>query len=129
MKIGGSEKIHVRELRPSDFTYLQILRSSNKSSTKILGRLILNPEVLEKVNSKDFRSFAKWASTNIFEENIFSVESWLEVAFHLNKQRWDSGVDWLEQQPMSKIKTMLSINKKVAEQQESEMKKARGKKR
>jgi hypothetical protein len=47
----------------------------------------------------------------------------------LNKQRWDSGVDWLEQQPMSKIKTMLSINKKVAEQQESEMKKARGKKR
>lgn len=70
----------------------------------------------------------KWCSENIIEENIFSVESWLEVAFHLNKQRWDSGLDWLEKQPMSMIKTMISINKKVAEQQESDMKKARKKK-
>jgi hypothetical protein len=64
----------------------------------------------------------------LLNESIFSVESWLEVAFHLNKQRWDSGIDWLENQPMSKIKAMIEVNKKVAEQQESQIKKARRKK-
>jgi hypothetical protein len=68
------------------------------------------------------------ASDNLLNESIFTVESWLEVAFHLNKQRWDSGIDWLEKQPISKIKAMIDINKKVAEQQENEMKKARKKK-
>lgn len=126
--MGSSEGIHIREIKPSDFTFIQILRNTGKSTTKILDRLILNPEVLYKITSHDFRVFVKWCSENIIEENIFSVESWLEVAFHLNKQRWDSGLDWLEKQPMSLIKTMISINKKVAEQQESEMKKARKKK-
>jgi hypothetical protein len=127
VKVGESEKVHVRELRPSDFTYLQLLRNKNKSSTKILEKLILNPEVLGKLKAKNFRHFAKWSAENIFSESVFSVESWLEVAFHLNKQRWDNGLDWLEQQPMSKIKAMISINKKMAEQQEGELKKTRRK--
>lgn len=53
-----------------------------------------------------------------------SVENWLEIAFHLNKQRWDQSIDWLEAQPMSKIKTMIEINKKFADEQEAQVKKS-----
>lgn len=47
----------------------------------------------------------------------------MEVAFHLNKQRWDSGIEWLETQPMSKIQSMIEVNKNFAEQQEAQMNK------
>lgn len=87
-------------------------------------RLIINEDIIEKVPSKVFKSLVNWVSDNILNENILSVENWLEVAFHLSKQRWGPSIDWLESQPMSKIKTMIEINKKHAEEQESQVKKA-----
>jgi hypothetical protein len=66
-----------------------------------------------------------WAEKSLFEEKIFSVENWLETAFHLCKQRWDSSIDWMEQQPISKILAMTQILKKFAEEQSDEMKKSR----
>lgn len=106
----------------------QILRNENKSLLPIFLRVIINDEVLEVVPSKVFKSFVNWAAENIFNDNILTVENWLEVAFHLNKQRWGPSIDWLETQPMSKIKTMIEINKKHVEEQESQVKKAGRKK-
>lgn len=90
----------------------------------LLVRLIQNPEILEKVPSRVFRSLTEWTVNNIFSDSIFTVENWLELAFHLCKQRWDSSIDWLENQPMSKVKFMIEINKKFVEEQESQIKKS-----
>jgi hypothetical protein len=70
-----------------------------------------------------------WVVETLLEKNIFSVENWLEVAYHLCKQRWDSSVDWLETQPMSKIHAMIDVVKKHSEEQEKEMKKSSRRKR
>ena len=59
----------------------------------------------------------------LLNQNILTVENWMEVSYHLCKQRWDSSMDWLETQPMSKIQTMIEIVKKHAEEQEKQMKK------
>jgi hypothetical protein len=91
-------------------------------------KVILNSEVLDRTPSRIFKSVVSWAATNVFDDNILTVENWLELAFHLNKQRWGASIDWLETQPMSKIKTMIEINKKHAEEQESQVKKASRKK-
>jgi hypothetical protein len=56
-------------------------------------------------------------SENVLKDNIFLVEDWLELSFHLCKQRWDSSMDWLETQPMSKIHHMSDITKRFAEEQ------------
>jgi hypothetical protein len=66
----------------------------------------------------------KWVSETILDKNILTVENWLEIGYHLCKQRWDSSIDWLEEQPMSKVQTMIQIIKNHAEEQEKEMKKS-----
>jgi len=93
----------------------------------LLLRLLSNPEILERVSSRTFRALTNWMVDNIFSDSIFSVENWLEVAFHLCKQRWDQSIDWLEDQPMSKVKLMISINEKFVEKQKDAAKKPRKK--
>jgi hypothetical protein len=85
--------------------------------------LIQNPEVLDYVTSSNTRRVFLWISKNLLTETILTVENWLEVSFHLCKQRWDSSMDWLELQPMSKINAMISVMKNHAEEQEKAMKK------
>jgi hypothetical protein len=115
---------HIREITPKDFYFAQILRQSEKSQIELVERLFLNPEALESAPASDCRFVFKWISENLLDRTILSVENWLEVAYHLCKQRWDSSIDWLETQPMSKINTMIEIVKKHAEEQEKEMKKS-----
>jgi len=90
----------------------------------MIKRLILNEEVLDVANGPILRSVADWAAKNILEQNVLTVENWLEVGFHLCKQRWDQSMDWLENQPMSKIQTMIGIVEKHAEEVEKAQKKA-----
>ena len=90
-------------------------------------KLIQNKDILEIIPSKVFRLMSEWVLENVMAESIMTIENWMEIAFHLCKQRWDASIDWLENQPMSKIKLMIEINKKFAEQQEEEMNKARRK--
>ena len=52
------------------------------------------------------------------------LDKWLEMAFHLCKQRWDDSIDYLERQPMSKILLMMRIQGNFNEKQEREMKKS-----
>lgn len=87
-------------------------------------RLVCNPEELDKIPARVFRSSIGWISDNLLNASIMPVENWLEVAFHLCKQRWDESIDWMETLPISKIQAMISITKNFAEAQEDQMKKA-----
>jgi hypothetical protein len=119
---------HIREVRPKDFYFAQILRQNERSQLELFERLLLNPEVLEITSSFHTKRVLRWAVNSLLNQTVLTVENWLEVAFHLCKQRWDSSIDWLELQPMSKINAMISVMKNHAEEQEKEMKKA-GKRR
>ena len=88
-------------------------------------RLLLNPESLDFCSASETRAILRWVTDNLLEENVLTVENWLEVSYHLCKQRWDSSIDWLELQPMSKIHTMIDIIRRHVEEQEKEMKKSR----
>ena len=94
-----------------------------------MERLLLNPEVLDNTPGRTFRSIVKWVSETLLDKTVLTVENWLELAYHLCKQRWGPSIDWLESQPMSKINTMIEIVKKHAEEQEKEMKKSSRRKR
>lgn len=81
-------------------------------------------EVVNGFPAPVFKKFINWVVENILEDNILTVENWLEISFHLCKQRWDQSMDWLETQPMSKIKRMIHILEMHAEAERDAMKKA-----
>ena len=124
MSSGSGPKFHIREIRPKDFYLAQVLRQREQGYVPLIMRLLLNSDVLDITPLSQTQSIFKWISENILENNVLTVENWLEVSFHLCKQRWDQSVDWLEDQPMSKIQTMIQIVKTYAEEQEKEAKKA-----
>lgn len=66
----------------------------------------------------------EWITKEILEEKVMTVEQWLSLAFHLCKQRWDQSIDWLENQPVSKILLMIKIQSEHAEKEREEMKKS-----
>ena len=90
----------------------------------LIARLIQNTDDLEFFTLPQTEKIFKWIGEEVINEKILTVENWLEVSFHLCKQRWDSTVDWLEKQPMSKVLTMISIVEDFAEKQEQEIKKS-----
>ena len=126
--MGEEVTFHVREVKPKDFYYAQILRQQEEGFIPLIQRLLLNPDCLDLVTIAESRAVFKWISETILQQNVLAVENWLEVAFHLCKQRWDSSLDWLEEQPMSKIQTMIQIIKNHADEQEKAMKKSAKKK-
>jgi hypothetical protein len=114
----------LREIRPKDFYFAQIVRQKEGSAVEILDRLLLNHEVLDHSTIPQAKAVFDWAAKHLLENNVFTVENWMEVSYHLCKQRWDASMDWLEMQPISKIHTMLDIVKKHADDVEKEQKKA-----
>jgi hypothetical protein len=126
--VGEEVTFHVREIKPKDFYYAQILRQKEESFILLIQRLLLNPDCLDSVTISESRAVFKWISESVLQQNVLTVENWLEVAFHLCKQRWESSLDWLEEQPMSKIQTMIQIVKNHADEQEKAMKKSAKKK-
>jgi hypothetical protein len=96
---------------------------------ELVERLLLTPDALDRITSAQLRPVINWVATSLLDKTILTVENWLDVAFHLCKQRWGPSIDWLETQPMSKINTMIEIVRKHAEDQEKEMKKSARKKK
>jgi hypothetical protein len=90
----------------------------------LISRLIQNPDDLDHFTLPQTEKIFKWIGEEVINEKVLTVENWLEVSFHLCKQRWDNSVDWLEKQPMSKVLTMISIVEDFAEKQEQEIKKS-----
>ena len=116
--------VHFRELCPKDFYLAQILRDKDSSILLLLDRLTLEDSALNHFSTKQARKLLDWVVEELLSEKIMSVENWLESSYHLCKQRWDSSIDWLETQPISKILTMISIVNKHVEQQEAQIKKS-----
>lgn len=88
----------------------------------LLVRLIHNPEVANELPAQWFRKFVNWCIENLLTDSVLTVENWLEVSFHLSKQRWGPSIDWLEEQPMSKIRAMIDITERYVEAQNESMK-------
>ena len=80
--------------------------------------------VLDLIPASSISPLAKWMMKELIEERIMKVDKWLEMAFHLCKQRWDESIEWIEQQPMSKVLLMMRIQSQFNEKQEREMKKS-----
>ena len=80
--------------------------------------------ILDQIPGYCVHPLAEWMGKELIEERVMKVDDWLEMAFHLCKQRWDSSIDWLEQQPMSKVMLMMRIQSGFNEKQEREMKKS-----
>jgi len=84
--------------------------------------------ILDSVPGSLVTPLMGWVVKELVEERVMKVDKWLELAFHLCKQRWDATTEWLETQPMSKILLMARIMSKHNEEQNREMKKSARKK-
>lgn len=132
MTLGGAFLGEFRELTPRDLYFIEAYKKENGEDvpeTEFLMELISRLSEVEMdfvmdLPVRDFRVLVRWFSTEILENKVMTVYQWLEIAFHLCKQRWDQSVDWFETQPMSKILTMVDILSKFAEKQNNEMKKS-----
>mgnify|MGYP003635658189 CR=1 FL=1 len=80
--------------------------------------------ILDKIPSRCLGPTIRWVSENLINEKVMTVPQWLEMAFHLCKQRWDESVKWMENEPMSKLLLMIRIQNKFNEAQNREMKKS-----
>ena len=129
MTIPNGPTFHFREVIPKDFYLAQVLRQAERSQLELVERIIINDSVLDEATSLQPRYAVKWAIDTLLDKTILTLENWLEVAYHLCKQRWDDSIEWLETQPISKINLMIEIVKKHAEEQEKEMKKNAKKKK
>ena len=65
-----------------------------------------------------------WVNKNLLEEKLMKLDDWFNLSFHLQKQRWGTDMDWLEDQPMSKILLMLDTQSKFNKEQEMEQRKS-----
>ena len=126
--MNGRGPIHFRDLIPKDFYFIQVLRNDGVSdvdlSVSIISRLLLDEESLENLTIHETQRTFDWAVNNLLIEKMMTVESWLQTAFHLCKQRWDSSTEWLETQPVPKILLMIDILNDFVKSQEAEMKKS-----
>ena len=127
--LPGGPTFHFREITPKDFYLAQVLRQSERSQLELIERLLVDDRILDLATASQTRQVIKWAVETLLDKTILTLENWLEVAYHLCKQRWDSSIEWLETQPMSKINLMIDIVKKHADEQEKEMKKNARKKK
>lgn len=129
MTVPDGPIFHFREITPKDFYLAQVLRQSDRSQLDLIVRLLVDDSILDTATAQDTRKAIQWAISTLIDNSVLTVENWLEVAYHLCKQRWDQSIEWLETQPMSKINLMIDIVKKHAEEQEKEMKKNARRKR
>jgi len=52
------------------------------------------------------KAIVRWWLENVFSQ--LDLESWYQTAYFLLHGRWGADFDWLENQPFSKIKQMIS---------------------
>lgn len=126
--MNGRGPVHFRDIIPKDFYFIQILKNAEVSDTdlsmEILSRLLLDESSLESLSISETRKTFEWALENLLSEKIMTIESWLQTAFHLCKQRWDSSIEWLETLPVPKVLLMVDILNQHAKDQEAAMKKS-----
>lgn len=121
----------IRELKPKDFYFFSLIENDYPDITPnhlvilLIMRLGgLTEEDLSMIPSRYVQPLASWLGPNILEEKVMKLDQWLEMAFHFCKQRWDSSIEWLEEQPVSKILLMAKILSDFVTKQNEETKRA-----
>jgi hypothetical protein len=128
---GGRLALTFRELTPRDFYFFNLIENDYKDITQthlsllILMRLAgLEEPDLDLIPSRYVKPVCEWMGPELLQEKVMKVEQWLEMAFRLCKQRWDSSIDWMETQPVSKILLMAHLQSQFVDKQNEETKKA-----
>ena len=122
----------MREVCPRDFYWFSLVENDypdlEPGLFNILLLLILTDadeenNELDLIPVRCLAPLSSWVMKELVSERIMKVEQWLEMSFHLCKQRWDDTTEWLESQPMSKILLMSRVVSKYVAEQNREMKK------
>ena len=120
----------VREVEPRDFYWFALVENDfpdldPTTLTVLIIQMLTGCTEgdLQNLPQKSLPPLSWWIMDNIVKERVMKVDGWLEMAFHLQKQRWDDSIDWLETQPMSKILLMNRIQGGFVEEQNRQMKK------
>jgi len=120
-----------RELTPRDYYFFNLIENDHPdiSQTHLVLLLVmrlagLDEDGLSLIPAGRVTALSEWMGTELLQEKVMKVEQWLEMAFHLCKQRWDSSIEWLESQPVSKILLMAHIQSQFVEKQNENVKKA-----
>jgi hypothetical protein len=120
--------VRFRDLTPKDFYFIQVLQNENLPHSEIavamVTRVLLEEEPLEQLSVFETRKAFEWVSENILSSKVMTVESWLQTAFHLCKQRWDASIEWMETLPVPKIQLMIEILNQHVKAEEAAMKKS-----
>lgn len=105
-----------KDVDPAIMSILIVLRLLDKTDT--------DSETLSSIPVSILNPLFKWVLEEQIKEKVMTVEKWLELGFHLCKQRWDNSMEWLEDQPISKIMCMLQILNDFNIKQNEEIKNA-----
>ena len=84
--------------------------------------------ILESIPKRHVAPLSWWIGNEILSEKVMKLDDWFKISFHLCKQRFDSTMEWLENQPVPKIMLMTNTLTAFNKEQEREMRKARRKK-
>lgn len=77
----------------------------------MLGETSKKASFILNLTFQEFINISNWVNKELLEGKIYTVEDWLKISFYLQKERWSKDLDWLESQPITKILTMIEINK------------------
>lgn len=126
--MNGRGPVHFRDLTPKDFYFIQVLQNEKLSDSDVavsmVARVLLDEESLDQLSIFETRKAFEWVCESILAAKVMTVESWLQTAFHLCKQRWDSSIDWMETLPVPKILLMIEILNQHHKAEEAAMKKS-----
>ena len=122
----------LREVCPRDFYWFSLVENDYPDLDPGLFNLLLllmltdadeQDHELDQIPVGCIAPLSSWVMKELVSERVMKVEQWLEMSFHLCKQRWDDTTEWLESQPMSKILLMGRVVSKYVAEQNREMKK------
>lgn len=131
MTLAGHLILWFRELIPKDYYFFSLINNDypditqNLLSILLIQRLAgLNDEDLNHLPARYVKPISDWMGPELLNDKVMKVDQWLELAFCLCKQRWDSSIEWLENQPVSKILLMAKIQSDFISKQNEESKRA-----
>ena len=130
--MDGRVTVLLREVCPRDFYWFSLVENDYPDLEPVLVNILLllmltdadeDNHELDLIPVECLAPLSSWMMKELVSERIMKVEQWLEMSFHLCKQRWDDTTEWLESQPMSKILLMSRVVSKFVAEQNREMKK------
>jgi len=130
--VDGRVTVLLREVCPRDFYWFSLVENDYPDLEPGLFNILLllmltdadeDNHELDLIPVECLAPLSSWMMKELVSERIMKVEQWLEMSFHLCKQRWDDTTEWLESQPMSKILLMSRVVSKYVAEQNREMKK------